>query len=304
MTAVRLVPTRCAVCGTGGDATERYAANFEPEALNPVVFSARRIPDGIHYRLVTCDRCGLVRSDPIAEPQVLERLYRESTFDETEVPNVRRTYGRYLAELDRYGARKERLIEIGSGTGFVLEEALAQGYRSVIGVEPSAQAASQAARRPGVEVISDVMRPGLIPPRTVDVVCMFQTLDHLPDPGAVLDECRAVLRPGGLILALNHDVAAWSARLLGRRSPIVDIEHTYLFDARTMCRLFEARGYEVLAVDPAENLVSIRYLARLLPAPASVRRFEQHWLGSSAFGRWSLWLRLGNVRLVARRPAP
>lgn len=300
---MRLVPTRCAVCGTEGNATERYTANVEPDALNPVVFSARRIPDGIHYRLVTCDRCGLVRSDPIADPDLLERLYRESTFDEAEVPNLRRTYGRYLAELERYGARKERLVEIGCGTGFFLEEALAQGYRTVVGVEPSLQAAREAARRPGVEVIADVVRPGLLPPASVDVVCLFQTLDHLPHPEAVLDECLTVLRPGGLIFALNHDVSAWSARLLGRRSPIVDIEHTYLFDARTMRRLFEARGFEVLAVGPVENLVSIGHLARLVPMPAAIRRSQQRWLGRSPAGRWRLWLRLGNVRIIARRPS-
>ena len=144
--AVELKNTRCAICGTEGNARELYPANFDPQALNPAVFSARRLPDRIHYRLVKCNACGLVRSDPIAHPALLAQLYHQSDFTYSdEVADLRRTYGRYLAELDHYGARKDALLEIGCGNGFFLQQALAQGYRSVRGVEPSRIAVSQAA---------------------------------------------------------------------------------------------------------------------------------------------------------------
>jgi len=47
----------------------------------------------------------------------------------------------------------------------------------------------------------------------------------VPNPAALLDACFAALRPGGLVLSSNHNITAVSARLLGERSPIVDIEH-------------------------------------------------------------------------------
>ena len=146
MQTVELRNTRCAICGTEGNAAELYPANFDPQALNPAVFSARRLPDRVHYRLVKCKTCGLVRSDPIATPELLAQLYHQSTFTYTdEVADLKRTYGRYLAGLDKYGARKDTLLEIGCGNGFFLQQALAQGYRSVRGVEPSRAAVSQAA---------------------------------------------------------------------------------------------------------------------------------------------------------------
>ena len=77
-------------------------------------------------------------------------------------------------------------------------------------------------------IVNDILRPGLFPPETFDAVCLFQTFDHISDPGSLLDECRRLLKPGGLMLCFNHNIAAASARLLGERSPIIDIEHTFL----------------------------------------------------------------------------
>ncbi len=75
-----LLSTSCAICKTEGNAVELYPANFDMRALNSAVFSARRLPDRIHYRLVKCSTCGLVRSDPVAPPAVLATLYQRSTF--------------------------------------------------------------------------------------------------------------------------------------------------------------------------------------------------------------------------------
>ena len=122
MQSVELRNTRCAICGTEGNARELYPANFDLQALNPAVFSARRLPDRVHYRLMKCNACGLVRSDPVAPPELLAQLYHQSTFTYTdEVADLKRTYGRYLARLDSCGARKDALLEIGCGNGFFLQ---------------------------------------------------------------------------------------------------------------------------------------------------------------------------------------
>jgi SAM-dependent methyltransferase len=301
--AVELRNTRCAICGTEGNADELYPANFDPQALNPAVFSARRLPDRVHYRLVKCNTCGLVRSDPIADPALLAQLYHESTFTYTEeVADLKRTYGRYLARLDNYGARKGALLEIGCGNGFFLQQALAQGYRSVRGVEPSRAAVSQAAPEVRDSILCDLMRAGLFALEEFDVICLFQVFDHVPDPAALLDACFAALRPGGLVLSLNHNVAAVSARLLGERSPIVDIEHTYLYSPATMTRLFTAHGFRIRKAGSVRNRYSLRYLVRLLPLPAGPKQAALGWLERHSIGRLRLCVPLGNLYLVAQKP--
>ena len=301
LATIELRPTRCAICGMEGNATQLYPANFDPEALNPAVFSARRLPDRIHYRLVKCNDCGLLRSDPIADPGLLAQLYHDSTFTyNEEVADLKRTYGRYLARLDRLDARKDSLLEVGCGNGFFLEQALAQGYRAVRGVEPSRSAADQAAPVVRNSITCGLMQAGLFPAAEFDVICLFQVFDHVPDPGALLDACFDALRPGGMVLSINHNTAAVSARLLGERSPIVDIEHTYLYDPATMARIFAAHGLKIRESGSVWNHYALRYLVRLLPLPAKPKQAALNWLRKQAIGGLRFSVPLGNLYLIAQ----
>jgi SAM-dependent methyltransferase len=217
-----------------------YKANFDFEAFNPAVFSARRIPDMIHYQIVRCKTCGLVRSDPVVDARALESLYQQSSFTYSQdTPNLARTYGRYLRKTEKYVVSKQHLLEIGCGNGFFLEEALSQGFREVTGVEPGRDTVEQASPEVRSKIVCDILRPGLFPPETFNVICMFQTFDHISEPNIFLEECVRLLRPGGVMLCLNHNVEALSARMLKEKSPIIDIEHTYLYSPRTIKRLFE-----------------------------------------------------------------
>ncbi len=296
--------TRCAICGCAGHATELYPASFDFQSLTPAVFSARRLPDRVHYRMVKCDGCGLVRSDPIADPAVLETLYQQSAFTYgAEVANLKRTYGRYLAKLDSFGVRKDTLLEIGCGNGFFLEQALAHGYRAVSGVEPSREASANASAPVRRQIVCDVMRPGLFAPDQFDVICLFQVFDHIADPGALLEECRRVLKPGGVVLLFNHNVAALSARLLREHSPIVDIEHTYLYSPKTIARLLEQHGFKLRTAAAVWNRVSLYYLARLLPFPKAIKTWILAGLQRVRLEHLAVWIPLGNLWAVAAKTA-
>ncbi len=304
MDKLELHPTRCAICATEGNSLELYPANFELDALNPVIFSARRLPDGIHYRIVRCSTCGLVRSDPVAPSDLISALYKESSFDYSEeVENIRRTYGGYLAKLDLFGGEKGSILEVGCGNGFFLEQALRQGYKEAHGVEPSESAVAGADPKMAPNIVCDIMHKGIFPERSMDAICLFQVLDHIPGPTEMLKECFQVLKPGGLILCLNHNVDSISARLLKARSPIIDIEHTYLYGPATIKRLFEHCGFQTLKLGPVFNRYSIHYLARLVPAPRGVKKILLKTLLGTRLGRISLSVPLGNLFLIARRPA-
>lgn len=298
-----LRPTSCAICGTEGNSVELYPANFITEALNPTFFSARRLPDRIHYRMVRCSSCGLVRSDPVADSRILAQLYAQSTFDYgDEVDNLKLTYGYYLSKLNKYGVQKGTLLEIGCGNGFFLEEVLKQGYVTVWGVEPCADAVVRADSKVRSQIICDMMRPGLFGIEQFDVICMFQVLDHIGDPAGLLAECYRVLKPGGLVLCLNHNIEAISAKLFRDRSPIVDIEHTYLYSPDTVLRLFYRGRFKVLHISPVLNIYSPYYVARLVPLPSMIKGILLKILKKQFFRQIKLAAPLGNLYLVARKP--
>src|SRR3990170_8079619 len=92
----------CAICGKN-NFNILYPENFDVNKINSRIFSARRLPDRLHYRIVKCKKCSLVFSTPILEYEKIEKLYRKSftTYDE-HLENLKQTYGYYLKQLQEY----------------------------------------------------------------------------------------------------------------------------------------------------------------------------------------------------------
>jgi SAM-dependent methyltransferase len=303
MSFITLHPTRCAICQTEENSTELYPATFDQRSFSAATFSARRVWDEVHYRIVRCSTCGLVRSDPVADSATLAELYAQSTFNyEYEVDNIKATYGRYLAQITRYHTRKGALLEIGCGNGFFLEEALTQGYGPVKGIETSRSAIESAPLIIRNNIICDTMRPGIFLPEQFEIICMFQVLDHIPEPDALLDECFRILKPGGIMLSLNHNVEAVSSLVLRQRSPIIDIEHTFLYSPSTIVRLLVAHGFDIKHVGSAWNRYSLYYLTRLVPWPIKLRPWIVGLFDNRFFRRLTLSVPLGNLYVIAKKP--
>src|SRR3982074_2936789 len=79
--SLTLRPTCCAICGPDAPAQELYPPTSSEPPFTLRVFSARRLPARLHYRMVRCRSCGLVRSDPVADEATLSRLYERNGFD-------------------------------------------------------------------------------------------------------------------------------------------------------------------------------------------------------------------------------
>ena len=112
--------------------------------------------------MVRCRTCGLVRSDPVLDAEAMAELYRESSFDYgDELEGIRATYGAALDRLASVAAGRNGLLDVGCGSGFVLELARDRGWQTVRGVEPSSDAIAKA--DPGVRsaIVQDVLREGL-----------------------------------------------------------------------------------------------------------------------------------------------
>lgn len=236
-------------------------------------------------------------------PEVLAGLYGQARFDyQSQLPDLRRTYRRQLVRLLRLGARRGSLLEIGCGNGFLLAEAQQLGFADVRGVEPSldAVAMSPAAIKPWITV--DVFKAGLFPPASFDVVCMFQVFDHLPEPTTVLRIVHDVLRPGGYLLLFNHNIAALSSRAMREKSPIIDIEHTFLYAPSTIHNILRAEHFRVLSVHPVVNRISLEYLAHLMPQAGLTGTVLARAASFPGVKNIHLTLPLGNLAAIGRRP--
>ncbi|OGK56695.1 hypothetical protein A3J15_03925 [Candidatus Roizmanbacteria bacterium RIFCSPLOWO2_02_FULL_38_10] len=298
---MKMIEQVCAICHKN-DFDILYGANFDDSDINNSVFSARRLPDRIHYRIVKCRICQLTYSNPILDIKTLEKLYKRSdvTYD-THTVNLKRTYGYYLKLLEKYGVKKGNLLEIGCGNGFFLEEALSQGYKNVYGVEPGTASVKKARSDVRSNIKVDLFRPKLYPADFFDVCCCFQTLDHVTNPNELISECFRILKKKGLVLFYNHDVGFWLNRILGERSPIIDIEHTYLYDKKTFKTIFTRHAFEVKAVGHAFNYHNLNHWLKMTPLPTSMKKMLSLLLERFRFGRITIKLSAGNQYLIAQK---
>src|SRR5207245_2817162 len=74
-------------------------------------------------------------------------------------------------------------------------------------------------------------------PGSFDLICCFQTMEHVSAPRALAESCWRLLRPGGLLSLVTHDYRAPINRLLGRRSPIIDVAHLQLYCRSSLTEL-------------------------------------------------------------------
>lgn len=94
----------------------------------------------------------------------------------------------------------QRILEIGSAEGAFLNRLRNDFHLDAEGVELNKYAAAKA-RLSGIPVhVADVLDVARERPESYDVVCSFQVLEHVPNPGQFVEAAARLLRPGGLLL--------------------------------------------------------------------------------------------------------
>ena len=303
-TAGELVDRPCPLCGPSIPSTVVAEANVDVDRLDDFAFASRKRPEYMHHRLVRCESCGLVYASPAPLADDLGQAYSEAAYDSADESSyAAATYAAALADVVAALPADGGALDIGTGDGAFLTRLREMGVDDVTGIEPSAAAADAAPPEVRPRIRLGPFRPDDLEPGGFRLVTCFQTLEHLPEP---LTTCRAAYRllsAGGALAVVCHDRRAAVNRLLGRRSPIYDIEHLQLFCPRSVRLLLERSGLNRVEVRPLRNRYPLRYWLRLAPVPDPLKER----LLAAAAARWgsvAVSLPVGNVLAVGFRPGP
>ena len=257
------------------------------------------------FRLVRCRDCQTIFAAEAPAAGTLAAAYETADYDSAEeAVFAARTYADalqpHLTREDRDGA----VLEIGTGTGVFLGELRRLGFATTIGIEPSAAAiaAAPADIRPAI-------RAGVFTAQTCEAgslaaICCFMTLEHVTDPKALVDTAFAMLRPGGFIAFVTHDYTAPLNRMLGKRSPIIDVEHMQLLCPAALRRLLGDAGFETVKIKAIRNTYPLRYWLRLVPLPGRLKTLCLAIAERIGLGRRPIAVDVGNLMSVARKPVP
>lgn len=295
----------CPVCNTPSDIARLFLKeNVDPSQMNEFSFASRKLPEFMCYQLVQCPTCDLVYANAPPDQSVLAHAYHVSDFDsEQEANDASAAYEKAMEPMLKKLLSKESVLEIGTGTGVFLDALQRRGFQSLVGVEPSSAAIAAAPdhRKPWFR--EGIFRATDFEPESFDLICCFMTMEHVRDPYEITEAASQLLKPGGGIALVVHDYRSPVNRILGRRSPIIDVEHMQLFSPQSIEQLLKRSGLEGVQVSTFTNRYALRYWIRLLPLSVGFKKSLIKVLEMLRLADIKLSFNVGNMMAYAFRPA-
>ncbi len=224
------------------------------------------------YHILRCELCIITHAWPLPSEDALAQYYATQFYQVTKPDYVARsmadrawweqcTYEPLLKQalslVDTARARNQqqlRFLDIGAGSGISLDVAKRMGFEAW-GLEPNPVMVDQLRERKhhaiaGTLTATMCQSMQRVVSRLWDVLCLYETLDHQPNPEDFLLNCYELLAPGGiLICAVPND---WNPLQLQAckelklaRWWLSAPDHLHYFTPKTLQLLVRRSGYNI-----------------------------------------------------------
>ena len=268
----------------------------------------------IFNRLDKCRTCGFITFRDFDEQALLD-IYGDDYFAGAEYPDyvgqqdaVRKSMRRHLSQMDSYNPNRGSLLEVGCAYGFFLDEAKAH-YGCVAGVDICETPIAYAKQELGLNVQCTGFEDADFGDQRFDVICLWDTVEHLSAPEAYLEKAAHLLNKGGMLFLTTGDIGSFNARLRGPNwRQIHPPSHLHYFSRDTITLLLNRSGLEVVRIEtasyyhtPFNVFASLRLRGGMAGRIASISLAV---LGEKLARRFGLWINLGDIMFVAAQLKP
>ena len=211
------------------------------------------------YTVRRCSACGMGWTSPRLDEAGLAGIYQADTYWRSPSPKIQGysdyagdqplyldTFRMRLRRVLRDGPHGGRALDVGAAAGFCMAAGRELGFE-VHGVELSPTMAAHARQRLGLESIHvGTLDSAPFPDGQFDLITMWDVIEHVVDPRALLGRARELLAPHGLLVVETQDIDSRFARATGRAwHHFKHAEHILHFTPATVTRLLNESGFRV-----------------------------------------------------------
>jgi 2-polyprenyl-3-methyl-5-hydroxy-6-metoxy-1,4-benzoquinol methylase len=208
-----------------------------------------------HSGLLRCGECSYVFADTRMSVEEFGSLYGRSYFFGAEYSDylgdrevLQRNFALRLQVLKRFidPSRHRNLLEIGCAYGFFLDVARLH-FDTVRGIDIAEDGVRYSQQTLGLDAIHGDFLDADLSTKAPDVVCMWDTIEHLPRPDLYLDKVSRLTEKGALLTITTGDIGSLNARIKkGNWRLIHPPTHAHYFSKRTIAQLLHNHGFEVV----------------------------------------------------------
>ena len=210
-----------------------------------------------------CVECGFRQIRPRLARSALEIIYGDDYFDPSkgqgfsEYGRQRQRYEReaffLVNALHRSGHAQGRLLEVGSGLGFLLNAVSRTSPWVVEGVELSSFGAKYARERFGLTIQNSTLEDVRYPNGYFDFVVQKDLLEHVTNPRRHLEETHRIMRSRSRLWLITPNGEAdirplrvYKASFATDVVPVMDQGHLSFFSRPQLLRLAEEVGFRCI----------------------------------------------------------
>ncbi len=212
-----------------------------------------------HSRIVKCNYCGLVYTNPMENPLSLIEGYEDVIDEEYLLTEKYRKIllTQHLQNIEMF-KKNGKILDIGCFAGYFLELAKERKWEAY-GIEPSKWARELAKKRK-VKIISKSIENAKLPKDYYDAITMWDVIEHLPNPKEVLHKCYESLNKEGIIALGTPNIECLVAKIMGSNYPYILRMHHVLYSPKTLNTLLEQIGFRALKVYSYGRTFPISYI--------------------------------------------
>ena len=209
----------------------------------------------LYLGILRCCSCTYVYADMRLSDAELFTLYNEEFFTGGEFSDYaadetyfRKNFRLRFRALQKFldPARHQRLLEIGSAYGFFLDEVRSH-FQHVQGIDITDAGIRHAREQLKLDVVQADFLAHDYGTQRFDVVCLWDTIEHLRAPHLYLKKIAEHTAPGALVALTTGDIGGLNARLRGQHWRLIHPPtHLHYFSAATIARLLDTHGFDVI----------------------------------------------------------
>lgn len=226
-----LIKRRCPSCGSSN-----YSLSMEKD----------------YMKIVCCDSCGLIYTNPIFNEDHYKKLYQSS-----EYQNIMKNLGEdsHDYRVERFGMERVKImsdflisnkvdyLDVGCSTGFVVEAAKQKGWNA-IGIDLNPSAISFGVSK-GLDLYNSSLED-FDSEMEFDAISLFDVLEHLVNPSDILKQVSKKLKSGGILFLYVPNWDSASRFLLNKDAHFIwPTHHLNYYSPKTITSFLESFDYDV-----------------------------------------------------------